>query len=152
MTRRDELIEAALQAQRCIAQAQHAAADPAWLQLDLTMCQLKALFVLAEGALTVGGLAGALGIGKPAASILADRLFQMHLITRAEDPGDRRRTLVRLTPKGHELVEQLRQGGQERLRGSLVQLGDGDLAALVQGLQALARITVSSPARVASPA
>jgi DNA-binding MarR family transcriptional regulator len=152
MRRHDELIEAALQAQRCIARAQHAAADPAWLQLDLTMGQLKALFVLADGASTVGGLAGALGIGKPAASILVDRLFQVELITREEDPCDRRRTLVRLTPRGHELVAQLRQGSEERLRNLLSQLAEGDLAALVQGLQALAQITASSPGRVASRA
>jgi DNA-binding MarR family transcriptional regulator len=147
-----ELIEAVIKAQREIAQSMHATADPAWLQLDLTMCQLKALFAMADDALTVGGLASALGIGKPAASILVDRLFQLRLITRAEDPLDRRRTLVRLTPEGEDLVAKLRQGGQERMRALLSQLDEGDLAALVRGLQALARITTQSPALGATSA
>jgi DNA-binding MarR family transcriptional regulator len=150
--RQEELIAAALQAQRALAQAMHATADPAWLALDLTMGQLKGLIVLADDAgLTVGGLADRLGIGKPAASILVERLVQLELVTRVEDVHDRRRALVRLTTKGQGLVEQLRQGGSDRLRALLSQLDAADLAALVQGLQALVHVVAPQPDQVATP-
>jgi DNA-binding MarR family transcriptional regulator len=149
----EEMLERALRAQRAIMRALHAAADPAWLALDLTMAQLKALFVLAEDAgLTVGGLANLLGIGKPAASILVERLVQLQLVTRAEDVHDRRRTLVRLTPRGEDLASELRRGGDDRMRALLAQLAAGDLAALVQGLQALAEVTAAPSRQVATSA
>jgi DNA-binding MarR family transcriptional regulator len=147
-----DLIAAALQAQESLTGALRSAADPAWLELDLTMAQLKALVVLADDAgLTVGGLADRLGLGKPAASILVERLVQLELVTRTEDTGYRRRTLVRLTESGAALISRLRQGSQERLRGWLSLLAVDDLAALVQGLQALARIAGASREQSAMP-
>src|SRR5918912_3223383 len=150
MKPRDQLIDDALQAQKQIVQAMHAAAEPTWLQLDLTMAQLKGLFALADSPMTIGQLAEALGSGKPAASILVERLVQLGLVERAEDPLDRRRTIARVTARGEELVARLRQGGRERLRTWLSRLDDEDLAALVQGLQALA--TVASGEQAALPA
>jgi MarR family transcriptional regulator, organic hydroperoxide resistance regulator len=138
MISRDQLIDNALQAQKQIVQAMHAAAEPTWLQLDLTMAQLKGLFALADSPMTIGQLADVLGSGKPAASILVERLVQLGLVERAEDALDRRRTIARVTARGEELVARLRQGGRERLRTWLSRLGDDDLAALVQGLRALA--------------
>jgi MarR family transcriptional regulator, organic hydroperoxide resistance regulator len=150
MISRNQLIDDAMQAQKQIVQAMHAAAEPTWLQLDLTMAQLKGLFALADSPMTIGQLAEALGSGKPAASILVERLVQLGLVERAEDPLDRRRTIARVTAQGEELVARLRQGGRDRLRAWLSRLGDDDLAALVQGLQALA--TVASGEQVALPA
>lgn len=135
---RELLVQQALQAQKQIFMAMQAAAEPAWLQLDLTMAQLKGLVLLAhDGPLTIGEMARALGIGRPAASILVDRLVELGLIERTEDPVDRRRTFARLTPKAEELVAQLRQGGRERMREWLGRLSDDDLAALVHALHAL---------------
>jgi DNA-binding MarR family transcriptional regulator len=136
---RDKLIDKAIHAQRTVFRAMHAATEPAWLQLDLTMSQVKGLFALANGgALTIGALGGALGIGPPGASLLVNRLVHLGLVERAEDPADRRRALVRLTGRGEELVLGLRQGRRERLRAWLAQLSDADLAALSRGLCAMA--------------
>src|SRR2546423_12566088 len=119
MIARDRLIDDALQAQKRIVQAMHAAAEPTWLQLDLTMAQLKGLFALADSPMTIGQLADALGSGKPAASILVERLVQLALVERAEDPLDRPRTIARVTPQGEELVARLRQGRRGRPRARL---------------------------------
>src|SRR3990172_4941232 len=74
------------------------AATPVWLDLDLTIGQLKGIFMLAySGPMTVGQVAEALGIGKPAASILVDRLVHISLADRTEDAVDRRRAIIRLT-------------------------------------------------------
>lgn len=137
---RQELIAAALQAHHGLSRALQTTSDATWLRLDLTITQLKALFVLAETALPVSRLADRLGIGRPAATNLVERLVQLKLVMRAEDTLDRRRTLVVLTGAGDDLVAQLRQGGHARMCAWLGQLDDADLVALARGLQALARV------------
>jgi DNA-binding MarR family transcriptional regulator len=73
-------------------------AEPFWFQLDLTITQLKGLIILeVRKEITVGGIADALGVGRPSASILVEQLVQAKLATRAEDPADRRRSIVCLT-------------------------------------------------------
>ncbi len=145
MPRHDEsLVEEALSAYETVIQAFHATTESHWLHLDLTITQLKGLFVLAdEGALIVGRMAELLGIGKPAASVLVEALVQLTLVERAEDPSDRRRTIVRLTPQGEELVSQLQHGERRLVRALLGRLAPDDLAALTQGMRALAATVVN---------
>ncbi len=145
MTQRDAAVDAALQAQRALMEAIHATADPAWLHLDLTMGQLKALFALTDVALTVGQVADLMGLSKPTASLLVDRLVHLGLVERTEDSQDRRRTRVGLTAGGRDRATRLREGGEERWRSLLSQLAADDLAAWTQGVRALARVAASAP-------
>lgn len=134
---RDKLLDAVIEGQKRVLRAAHAESTPTWLEVQLTMAQLKALFVLSSGALSVSEVGEALGTGKAAASLLVDRLVQLGLAGRTEDPADRRRTLVHLTPVAEQSVSQLREGGRERFREWLDRLSDDDLAALAQGMRAL---------------
>jgi DNA-binding MarR family transcriptional regulator len=122
----------------------HAIYEPAlsnWLALDLTMAQLKALLALTGGEpVTIGALGQTLGIQLPAASHAAENLVRLELARRYEDPDDRRRTFVQLTPRGQELVEQLREGRRGQFHAWLAELSDDDLAALLRGLQAIAAV------------
>ncbi len=137
--RREALIDEALREQKRVVGALQAATESCWLQLDLTITQIKGLFALTdEGAMTVGQVAETLGIGRPAASILVDGLVNLHLVERSDDPSDRRRAIVRLSPTGEELVTRLYRGERDFWRGLFGQLGDDDLTALVHGLRALA--------------
>lgn len=112
---------------------------PNWISADLTASQVKAVVLLGRhDALAVGELAGLLGLGNPATSILVQQLVSGELAERSEDPQDRRRTLVRLTARGRELLSGQQEQRAARLRDWLSQMADGDLAALRQGLQALA--------------
>jgi DNA-binding MarR family transcriptional regulator len=108
---------------------------------EFTMAQLRAVMVLSHGpALAVGELGERLGITLSSASRLADRLVQERLAERWEDPTDRRRALLRLASRGHDLIEQMQQGRQERrdrVRRLLLRLSPDKLAALREGLQAL---------------
>ena len=134
---RTTLVDRALEAWIALARAL-LPSGPQWLELDLTLTQLKALFSLAHaGHLTIGGLAQLLGIGVPAASILVERLVRQGLAQRREDPQDRRRTLTHLTPRGEELVMRLQHGRREQLRRWLEHVPESDLAALVHGLRAV---------------
>ncbi len=112
-----------------------------WWSLELTIAQVKVLFTLAfEGKATIGKIAETLGVGAPTASHLVDRLVQAGLVERVEHSPDRRYTLASLTSQGETMVRRLRQGRIDRLHNWLAQLGEQDLAALRQGLEALIRV------------
>jgi len=113
---------------------------PVWMSIDLTVPQLRTLIVLAEEEpLVIGQIAQRLGIGLSTGGHLVDRLVQAGLAERTEDVGDRRRTLVRLTPAGEDLSTRLLSGIQP-LPILLQQLDENDLAAFLQGLQAINRL------------
>ncbi len=89
---------------------------------DLTMRQLAVMLITyMDGDMqTVRGLAGALGISRPAVSRALDRLGDFGLTRRQIDPRDRRSIVVRRTRKGSERMQQLRSlmkgAGQAELR------------------------------------
>lgn len=136
-------VREALDAQHALLHAIARLAAPDWMELDLPTGQLKALVTVGmrEG-MTVSEVADALHIGKPAASMLIDRLVQQGYVARSEDPSDRRRAIVVPSAAGAELVERLRQGGSgPYLMARLIQqLSADDLAALTQGMRALAAV------------
>jgi MarR family transcriptional regulator, organic hydroperoxide resistance regulator len=131
--------------------AMQTTAAPNWLELDLTLPQLRGVFVLArEGSMAISELARLLRIGNPAASMLVDRLVRLGLVERAEDPTDRRRTIARLTSEAAEQVMGLQKDKLAQLQGWTEQLTDTELSALMLGMQALARVVAAQPTR--SPA
>ena len=80
-----------------------------------------------------------MGIGLSTGGHLVDRLVQAGLAERAEDVEDRRRTLARLTPKGEDLYARLLNHPLQ-MQSLIQKLSDSDIAALLQGLQALNRL------------
>jgi len=125
---------------------------PNWVNADLTTSQVKAIFLLAHHhALAVGELAGLLGIGSPAASILVQQLVEQALVERSEDTEDRRRTLVHLTAQGSRLVSGHREQREARLYHWLSQLADDQLSGLLHGLRGLAEIACSEQAQAGHP-
>jgi len=134
-------VRAAMEAMWRVNHARLQAHTPEWAHLDLSIGQLKTLMVLASHPrMSVSAVAETLEVSKPTASMLVDRLVQLGLAQRTEDPDDRRRTWVEPTTAGNELVTRLRQGGTERLAHALEQMDPNDLAALQRGLEALAAI------------
>src|SRR5215212_8388360 len=109
-----------------------------WLEVDLTMSQLKVLFLLysAESA-SMGRLAASLGVTLSTVTGIVDRLVEHRLVLREEDPHDRRLVLCRLTEAGNATAERLYQAGRSRLSGLLDHLPAGDLRCIRDGLQAL---------------
>ena len=118
----------------------HGMADE-WIDSNLTMAQVKALYALQRlGTVPVGTLADKLRTGLPAASLIADRLVQAGLVERREDRQDRRRTLLKLTSRGSEHVLRLQQGRRDFLESLLARMSDEDFSALLRGISALAGI------------
>lgn len=137
-------IEDIIEAHRSIFRAIGASAPSVWMELDLSMAQLKTLMTLYNGgALAIGEIAESLGIGQPTASHLVNRLVQTQLVQRTEDPLDRRRTLAQLSASGEELAERINQIRFGTLRRWLTQLDQTALTAFHQGSQALAAVAKS---------
>ncbi len=119
----------------------------AWMEIDLTLPQMRTLLVLAEGPLVIGQIAQRLGIGLSTGGHLVDRLVQAGLAERTEDIEDRRRTLAKLTPKGEELLARLLSGIQQ-IQVWLHEVDQDDLAAFLQGLKAINRVVNQKNASV----
>jgi DNA-binding MarR family transcriptional regulator len=94
----------------------------------LTFSQVKVLAeldALGEDARTVTVLSEELGISPASASRAADALVRKKLVTRVEDPDDRRIRRLALTARGRDLVDRIisaRLAGLEDFTASL----DGD--------------------------
>jgi DNA-binding MarR family transcriptional regulator len=139
---REELEREALAQYRTLMQRFKASSGGVWMEIDLTLPQLRTLLILAEeGPLVIGQIAQRLGVGLSTGGHLVDRLVQAGLAERTEDAEDRRRTLARLTPKGEELHARLLNHIQH-IQTLIQKLNGDDLAALLQGLRALNRVVI----------
>jgi DNA-binding MarR family transcriptional regulator len=91
----------------------------------LTFVQMKALVDLQNpdgDARTVTSLSDQLGVSTASASRAADGLVRKRLVTRVEDPEDRRVKRLALTAKGQRLADRIisaRLAGLEEFTGSL---------------------------------
>jgi DNA-binding MarR family transcriptional regulator len=71
----------------------------------LTMPQFGAMFhIFHSGGCGVSDIGNDLGVTNSAASQMLERLVQTRLISRSEDPSDRRGKLLVLTDKGREIL------------------------------------------------
>lgn len=87
---------------------------------------------------TVGDLARALGLSLPAASKVTTELESHRLVTRREDPEDRRRTVVDLAPGTAPRVQAWLVRRDQPLESALAALTAEERAAFLKGLRALA--------------
>ena len=78
----------------------------------MSMSQLRALFHISRGMRGVGNVGDNLEISTAAASQMLDRMVQQGLVTRQEDPHDRRVKQIVLTEKGHQVVEDGMRAGR----------------------------------------
>jgi DNA-binding MarR family transcriptional regulator len=73
----------------------------------LSMSQLNALFYIYHGgACGVSDLGEHLGVTSAASSQMIDRLVQLDLLQRSEDPLDRRNKCLALTDKGRAVIRE----------------------------------------------
>jgi DNA-binding MarR family transcriptional regulator len=89
-------------------------------EAGMTLPQVLFLTRLKQaGGSTASELAERLNMSPPAVSQMVDRLFQLGLLTRVEDPEDRRRKRLAATPRADALMERLRRArGEEYNKGT----------------------------------
>ena len=113
---------------------------PAFLSLDVTMQQAKALhLVQCSPGIRMSALASRLGVGLSTVSGNIDRLAEMGLVARHDDPADRRQVVITLTDKGQEIVERFQDLGSQLMRDLLVSLERDELMGLQRGVTGLVR-------------
>jgi len=82
----------------------------------LTMAQFGALLhIFHKGACGVSDIGSDLGVTNSAASQMLERLVQQKIITRSEDPADRRVKQIVLTDKGRQILEESEHANQSWL-------------------------------------
>ena len=73
----------------------------------LTMGQFGAMVHIShKGGCGVSDIGNDLGVSNSAASQMLDRLVQLELISRSEDPSDRRGKLIGMTDKGRQILHE----------------------------------------------
>ena len=74
----------------------------------LTPAQVEMIVEIhSRGSMTVKQLAQVLCVKAPSVSTRVERLVELGLLTREENPADRREVLVRISPKAAELIAEL---------------------------------------------
>lgn len=128
MAAREDLIEQILDLHRDFTRRMSRGIGHEWLELEITMPQIKTLLVLwrMEHA-PMGALAEALGIGISTLTGIIDRLVEQGLVARTVDPRDRRVVIVRLTPNALALIDRLMIAARGRLSRVLDELSDDEI-------------------------
>jgi DNA-binding MarR family transcriptional regulator len=100
------------------------------------------------GPLTIGEAAEHLRRAQSVISEIVTHLERDGLLERENDPGDRRRTLIWLTPGGHEALRRDREVlGLDLLARAMARLPPGQADALTAGMRALIECAQSDSAR-----
>ncbi|GHE47886.1 MarR family transcriptional regulator [Streptosporangium violaceochromogenes] len=139
---RDRLINHIGETQRDLGRllAQHHPPSPLF-DSNLTMRQLKVVMILSCRHSASGqDLSHHLGVGLGTVTGIVDRLIGHGLVTRREDPNDRRVRRVELTPAGHALTERIADAGLDGFRHILERLDTPtlrDLSAVMDKIQAV---------------
>lgn len=120
--------------------------DRAWLSVDLTMPQLKVLIcVCKNNGATNTEIARNLGVGLSTVTGIVDRLTEQELVTRREDPIDRRITRVLATEQGNTLVNELVRYRTEAITEILGRLNADQLAVVEEALLYLVEAVQRGP-------
>ena len=129
---KSELIEEISDLMQCIAHTWKFVPE-AWMGLDLTTMQLKSLFYIDfEGSTNFKNLATALGVTPPSVTGIVDRLVDQDLISREENPENRRMQVLKVTDKGKALLEKLMESRRTRVSSMLEGLSLQDLSTLAR--------------------
>jgi DNA-binding MarR family transcriptional regulator len=107
--------------------------EPSW-----SLTQLMALgFLHFNPDANLSELAAHLGVGSPTASTLVSRLVVFGQVDRRDDPDERRRALLRLTPAGEAQLTAALAASQTELAERLRALPARDLTRMCQSLEIL---------------
>jgi DNA-binding MarR family transcriptional regulator len=111
-----------------------------WIDSGLTITQIRSLFLIVnKGSTNFRKLAEALGVTPSNVTGIVDRLEEQGLVSRTQNPEDRREMTLQATNKGNALVSNLKDAEIKQMTQILSLLSLAELSALVQGLSAFIR-------------
>ncbi|WP_372696791.1 MarR family transcriptional regulator [Arthrobacter sp. JSM 101049] len=117
----------------------------ALLSLPLTVQQLKAaaVIIMAGGDATAQRIAEVLQVSLATVSGIVDRLVSHGAVERVPDERDRRSRRLVATDRGREMIQSVLVDAETVRRAAMARMEIADLRALVQGLEALARVALT---------
>jgi DNA-binding MarR family transcriptional regulator len=112
-----------------------------WIELNLTMSQLKSLFYIEfQDNISIGELSRVLKMAQPNVTALVDFLVKEGLVRRKENPEDRRKLILKTTTKGKKLIADLQNSLTSEMSEYLDLLSVEQLQALADGLQPMINV------------
>lgn len=107
--------------------------------LDLSFTQARLLFVLTvqDGPVAISDLADLVGLSPATVGRNVDRLVRKKLLTRTENPEDRRVKLVAASERGDRIAAAHLKSKEDALRNLLADLSADQCVALVDALEPL---------------
>jgi DNA-binding MarR family transcriptional regulator len=120
---------------------------PDLMEVGVTMSQAKVLYlVAATQGMRMSELAGRLGVSISTTSGLVDRLVDHGLLSRHDDPADRRQVVVTITPTGSGHLERFRELNASQMRLLLSRLDDTELEVVERATLLLSSAAGREPA------
>lgn len=102
---------------------------------ELSVAQVAALYMLDERKeLRVSDVSAELELSLPTASRLVDDLVQQKLVTREEDPTDRRARILRLSAKGRTFIEKSSEARMQTIVAAAAEMPSNTVAAVLAKL------------------
>jgi DNA-binding MarR family transcriptional regulator len=136
MSRRIELSQAITREIRRQQVRTDAFDDTVAIVLGLNRSDLRCIDVLdQEGPLPAGKLAKAVSLSTAAITTAVDRLEARGFVVRRDDPSDRRRVVIELTPKVHEAMWHLYAPLEENGRKLYDRFTEDELALILRFLE-----------------
>lgn len=112
----------------------------AWMNLNITTAQLRSLFFIDnEGTTNFTRLAAALGVTSSNVTGIVEHLVEQELVSRTENPEDRRVLLLSVTEKGKALLNSLRESRTKQMSEVLAHLSAEELSILARGFTILVK-------------
>lgn len=107
-------------------------------RLDLTVPQFRTLaFIERNKGASLSAVANHMGLTLPSTSRLVDVLIARRLLTREDNPIDRRRVKLGATSRGLTILENSRRGTLDYLAKKMSAISADDRKAIVEGLAAI---------------
>jgi DNA-binding MarR family transcriptional regulator len=108
-------------------------------QTNLSTSQLLVMEILAaEGELTIGRIAGRVGLAQATVTVIVDRLAERLLVARQRSDADRRQVVVSLTERGRELFARAPTALQTTFLRNFSTLKGWEKTAILSSLERLA--------------
>jgi DNA-binding MarR family transcriptional regulator len=147
----DELVDRIIALQREVQYYFAHDRSEAIFSLHLTLPQIKMLFLLSLRPNAAGQeLSRTLGVSLATVTGTVDRLVAQGLVTRREDPHDRRVRRIDLSPAGRDIVDRMVTAGMERMRRILDRLPVEELRVVEQASVVLTRALAEESAAFAA--
>ena len=105
------------------------------VDVHVSLGHVQILIALSRGPHSVGQLAEVLGVSRPAATQLVDKLVEHGMVERRHDPQDRRVVLVDYVPGMREVARGITDSRRSRLAAALESLTDEEVRAFLKGLR-----------------